>query len=314
MSRIVHLWCEMAPIDLNPVRSFVAVHETGSFSAAAQRLRVPRSTVSRAVAALEDAVGAVLFHRTTRTVTVTAEGKQLYDRVVVPLAGLEGAISDRREPGEEPSGTLRVTTTVDIGTMVLAEAVNRFSARYPAVAVQVRLTNSIVDLAREGFDLALRVAIGPRPSSSLVSRRVGTMVSQLYASPAYLARRGTPRSPEELRGLDWVAFPGAPPLHLTSGAAKIALHARTARITGDDVFFAREILRGGGGVGALPSYVAEDDVARGTLARVLPSWVAHLGALYLVLPGRAHLPARVTVFRDLLAEMLRQRPIGRTPG
>jgi DNA-binding transcriptional LysR family regulator len=216
----------MATIDLNLVRAFVTVHEAGSFSAAASRLGVPRSTVSRAVSALEDSLGVLLFHRTTRKVATTAAGLALFDRVAPPLATLDASLSDLPDREEEPSGTLRVTTTGDLGTAVLAEVVTRFTARYPDTQVEVHLSTDVVDLIRTGFDLALRISRGSLGDSSLIARKVGMVLFQLYASPSYLARRGTPRTPADLSERDWVAFRGAPALQLSTAKSKSIVAAR----------------------------------------------------------------------------------------
>ncbi len=298
MAGTCHLWCVPAPIDLNLVRAFAGVHETGSFSAAAERLGVPRSTVSRAVSALEQATGVLLFHRTTRKVTTTAAGVALFDRVAPSLSTLERSLSDLPDAVEAPTGTLRLTTSVDLGTTVLAEAVARFTARYPEARVEVHLGRAVVDLVREGFDLALRFAPGPLRDSSMVARKIGVVAMQLYASPAYLVRRGIPRSLAELQGHESVAL---------SGTRDSPLGA--ARIVCDDKFFAREVMRGGGGIGLLPSYLVDTDLASGTLVRVLPRWELRRGAVYLVQPGRKHVPARVIAFRALLVELFRQRPL-----
>lgn len=303
-----HLWCTMATIDLNLLRAFVTVYDTGSFSSAADRLGVPRSTVSRAVAALEESLGVLLFHRTTRKVSPSTAGTALYDRVVPSLAALEASLTDLPERNDAPSGILRVTATADIGTMVLAEVVTRFTSRYPGTQVQVHLTSKVVDLVRHSFDLAVRVAAGPLRDSSLVARKVGSLAIQLYASPAYLARRGVPRSPEDLQNHDVVGFHDAPPLILHNAGSKTVVDAKP-RVSGDDMFFVREVLKAGGGVGALPSFMADAEVTAGTLARVMPRWVSRTGNVYLVHPGRKHLPRKVTAFRDLLTEMLRQRPL-----
>lgn len=298
----------MAPIDLNPVRAFVAVYESGSFSAAALRLSVPRSTVSRAVAALEEAMGVRFFHRDTRNVAATAEGRQLYDRAAPALASLERALADQPQQQEGPTGTLRVTATADFATMVLTEAVTRFTARYPKTSVELHLTSRIVDLGREGFDAGIRVLGHGRRNSSLVARKLGSLALGLYAAPSFLARHPALRAPEDLRALDWVAFRGAPTLSLSTAKAKETVAPR-ARITCDDMFFAREAIRMGAGLGALPAFVAADDLTNGSLVRVLPSFTVETGGVYFVYPSKRLVPARVTVFRDLLLEVLRQRPL-----
>ena len=302
----------MATIDLNLVRAFIAVHDTGSFSNAAARLGVPRSTVSRAVAALEESLGILLFHRTTRKVSPTTASAALYDRVAPSLAALELSLSDLPEREKAPSGLLRVTTTVDLGAAVLAEAVTRFTTRYPSTQVEVHLTNKLVDLAAEGFDLALRVFVGPLRDSPLIARKVGTINLRLYASPAYVARRGAPRTPEELASYDWVGFVGTSPVYLTQPGSRTAVDVHT-RVASDDMSFLREVLKQGAGIGTLPSFAADADVAAGTLVRVLPQWVVTTGTVYLMHPGRKHVPRKVTAFRDLLTEMLRQRPLSAAP-
>jgi DNA-binding transcriptional LysR family regulator len=298
-----------APIDLNLLRAFAAVHDGGNFTAAAARLGVPRSTVSRAIAQLEDLLGVALFHRTTRSVAVTRDGTALHDRIAPALATLDAAVSELPDREEEPAGTVRITATVDLGTTLLAEVVTRYAARYPRTTVDVHLSNRLVDLARDGFDLALRVAPERRRrDSSLVGKRVGNVVVEVYAAPAYLARRGSPQVPEDLAEHDWLTYRGAERQVLTDGAHRAALGGRP-RITCDDMFFAREAARLGAGVAVLPAYLAGELVASGELVRVLPRWGSRLAEVWLVFPGRKHLPRRVTAFRDLVIEILRRRPL-----
>ncbi|MFZ5896123.1 MAG: LysR family transcriptional regulator [Myxococcota bacterium] len=297
-----------APIDLNLVRAFAAVYDTGSFSSAASRLGVPRSSVSRAVAALEESLGVVLFHRTTRRVTSSEEGKLLFERCAASLQSLEAALHEMPESREAPSGTLRLTSTVDLGSSVLADVVTRYSARYPRVRVELHLTSSVVDLVRDGFDAAMRISSSKLRGSNLIARKLGTLSIGLYAAPSYLARRGAPRTPAELEDHDWVGFHGAPSGKLLMGNSPSSMK-RQARIVCDDMFFMREALKNGCGVGAMPSFLADPEVAAGTLQRVLPRWLANTGTIYLVYPASKHVPLRVTAFRDLLVETLRQRPL-----
>ncbi len=297
-----------APIDLNLVRAFTAVYETGRFSTAGERLGVPRSTVSRAVAALEEATGLLLFQRTTRVVRPTAAGTALFERTASSLRTLENGLVDLPESDQVPTGVLRITATPDLAAAVLAEAATRFTARYPQTTVDFLLTPRVVDLTREGVDLGLRVVSRSLKSSSLVVRRVGTLSIQLYASPAYLARRGVPTSPADLANHDWVALRGVKSLPLSSASRTSKVDA-VPRIISDDMTMARELVRLGAGICWLPTFLVDADLAAGNLVRVLPRWSAPTGAVYLVHPTRRHVPARVTAFRDLLLETLRQRPI-----
>lgn len=298
----------MAPIDLNLLRAFVAVYDAGSFSGAASRLGVPRSTISRSVATLEDAVGAQLFHRTTRKVSTTAEGRALYDRTAPSLSVLARALSEVPRGQEQPTGTLRVTAPADLGRTLLADAATRFIARYPATKLELHLTNRVVDLVREGFDLALRISSRPLRDSSHIARKVGTIAMHLYAAPSYLARRGTPRSPEELTGHDLISLLGSGPQSLTSGEHRTTVTI-AGRIQVDDMLFTREVVRAGAGIAALPSFLAASELAQGTLVRVLPKWATDSGTVFLVHPEGKNLPARVTAFKLLLLELLRQHPL-----
>jgi DNA-binding transcriptional LysR family regulator len=155
--------------------------------------------------------------------------------------------------------------------------------------------------------LALRVSDGKRRSSSLLARKVGDMLVQVYASPAYLARRGAPRRPRDLGAYDWVSFAG--PRALSRLLDHRDLRTIEPRVTCPDAFFAREVLRTGGGVGLLPAFLADADLAAGTLVRVLPRWLLRTGTIYVVQPAGAHRPRRVTAFVELLLELLRQRPL-----
>lgn len=298
----------MTTIDLNLVRTFVAVHTAGSFSAAAARLGVPRSTVSRNMASLESALATRLFHRTTRNVSPTTAGAALFDRVAPSLLALEGSLSDVPEREKVPSGLLRVTSTSDLGSALLAEAAARFSARWPNANVEVHLSNAMIDLVRDGFDLALRVHVRPPASSTLVARKVGVIDLALYASPAYVARKGAPRAPEEIAAYDWVGFRGVPSVPIEGPSGKVVV-TPTVRIAADDQAFLIAAVKAGAGIGALAQYMAEADVATGALVRVLPKWTARVGYVYVVQPGKRHVPRKVTAFREVLAEVLRKSPI-----
>ncbi len=290
-------------MDLNLLGVFDAVARTSSFSAAAKELGIPKSSASRAVARLEAELGVQLLFRTTRRVSLSAAGTALYDRVTPLLRAMKDALGELPEREEAPSGTLRVTAPVDVGVLFLAEVVTRYTARHPAVSVDLHLTGRVVDLVGEGFDVALRVA-SRLADSSLVVRRAAPIVLYLYASPLYLARRGTPRTEGELDAHDWVAFRSGPQ-HLRVPGAPAA--GRSARIVCDDLLFLRDTVRAGAGVGLLPAVLAEPDVAAGSLVRIVPRLERQAGHLHIVTPGAKHVPRKVTAFRDLVLEVLKAR-------
>jgi len=291
--------------DLNLLAVFEAVARTASFSAAAKELGLPKSSVSRAVARLEADLGVQLLFRTTRHVAPSAAGTALYDRVAPLLGSIRAALGDMPEREEQPSGELRVTAPVDLGELFLSEVVTRYTARYPAVSVDLHLTGRVVDLVAEGFDVALRVA-AKLQDSTLVVRKAAPIVMQLFASPVYLARRGTPRSEADLDDHEWVAFRSGPQ-RLRVGEAKGGAPPAMprARIRCDDLLFVRDAVRAGAGLGLLATFVAEPDVAAGKLVRVLPRYERRAGYLHIVSPAAKHVPRKVTAFRDLVLDVLK---------
>ena len=295
-------------MDLNLLSIFVAVAETRSFSAAARRLEMPKSSVSRGVSSLEEHLGVRLLHRTTRQVTLSTAGTALFDQVAPLLGALEKSVTGMPELEQEPSGELRVTAAVDFGTTVLAELASRFMVRHPAVQVRVNVTNRVVDLVAEGFDLGFRISMAPLKDSSLMARKASPLGMQLFASPTYLARRGAPRTPHELASHEWVVFGGYQLLRLEGpdGATEIEVRGR---LICDDTSFAQAAVRAGVGIGVLPSFLAEADLAAGRLVRVLPEWKMRAGHHWIVWPGADHLPRKVTAFRDFVLEALKAKPL-----
>lgn len=286
-----------APIDVQLLVVFAAVAERSSFSRAATQLGLSKGTVSRSVATLESLLGVELLHRTTHQVALSTAGAALFERTREHLTALRRAVSDLPERDEAPSGLLRLTAPHDVGAMVLPAVLGAFSRRYPAVRFDVRLTNTHVDLVREGYDLAVRVATGPMKDSSLTARRVGRSTAGFFASPSYVARRGRPRQVGEERHT-WVLHPAVARL------AKVSVEA--VHFLVDDFFVVRDLLRDGVGVGLLPNFVARAALREGLLEELpvapLPSMSGDLVALY---PSGGRPPKKVVAFRDFLAEALR---------
>lgn len=290
-------------MDLNRLSVFEAVARTASFTAAARELGLPKSSVSRAIAGLEEELDVQLVVRTTRKVSLNAAGTALYDRIAPLLRQVGAALGEIPEREEAPSGVLRVTAPVDLGVLFLAEAVTRYTARYPGVTVELHLTGRVVDLVAEKFDLALRVS-RRLDDSTLIARKVASISFRLYASPVYLARRGTPRADADLAAHDWVVFKGGPQKLRPVGAREVVGVAGHERIVCDDLLFARDAVRAGAGVGLLPAFLAEPDVLSGALVRVLPRRELLAGHLHLVTPATKHVAPKVSAFRDLVAELV----------
>jgi DNA-binding transcriptional LysR family regulator len=292
----------MPDMDLNDVAAFVRVVENSGFAKAARELGVPTSTVSRAVARLEESVGVRLLHRTTRNLSVTSEGHAFHQRVAPLVRSLRDATRTLGSGGKEPEGLLRVTAPNDIGSAFLSEEVVRFAERYPLLHVELTLTNRKLNLVSEGLDIAVRA--GRLESSSLVARKIGTLQVELYASPTYAERARLPSNVGELSRHEIVAF-GARDgkisweLEGPRGAESVEL---ACRIGCDDYGFVRATLVAGGGIGLIPRMIAASEVATGRLVRVLPEYGVSGAALYVIYPSARQVPTKVSVFRDFLAK------------
>jgi len=295
----------MGTVELDQLSLFAAVAEASSFSAAAKRLRLPKSSVSRGVARLEGALDAQLLHRTTRQVSLSTAGAALYERVAPLLSSLRDAVGGLPERQEQPSGELRITAPNELGPWFLAELGARFVARYPAVRLDVHLTTRHVDLVAEGFDLALRGSPRLPKDSALTVRRLGPFQGRVYASPAYLARRGGPHGPNDLAKHEWVVFRGmSGPFRFDGPGGTVTVQPQ-GRVVADDFMFVREAVRAGAGVAVMDSLFAAKDVAEGRLVSLLPRHTVSAGALYLVYPTTRHLPRKVIAFRDMLLEVIK---------
>jgi len=261
-----------------------------------------RSSVSRGVAALEIELDVQLFTRSTRHVALTSAGANFYAQIAPQLASLSNAVAEVPERAGEASGELRISTSHDFAAIELPRIVAGFTRRYPRVHIDARITNRVVDLVAEGFDAVLRPRQGQLPDSSLIARKLGDAAANVYASPAYLARSGTPQTPEETTGHDWVVGPG--------GTHRgIPTPVRQPVVTGNDLLFVYECVKEGLGLGVLPNYMVRDDLITGSLVRVLPRLEQLSFSFFLIHPPLEHYPRKLSVFRDYLVEYFRTQPL-----
>lgn len=295
-------------MDLNLLSLFAAAAESTTFAEAARKLEVPRSSISRGVAALEAALGVQLFQRTTRRVGLTTPGSVLYAQIAPQLAALAGAITSVPETEREPSGAIKLSAPIDIGGIVLPPILASFVTRYRDIQIDVRLANRRVDLGAEGFDVALRVATARMPSSSLVARRLTPLEMQLYAAPVYLARNGAPRTARELADHDWVQFGSGklPPPFPTP--------TRRARVGGDDIHFVCQAVLAGIGIGLLPTFLCDAYVRDGHLVRVLPRLRGVSATLHFVHAPARHVPRKIAALRDYLIDHFASHPLAPRQG
>ncbi len=297
-----------AGVDLNALRVFVAVADAASFSAAAKKLNLPKWSVSRRVSELEAAMGVALLHRTTRHVTLSPAGVALRDRVAPLLLSLDQATSELPDLLGEPTGDVHISAPNYLGSAFLADAVTKFTERYPAVHVDLSLTSQPMDFAIEGFDIALRAAPARMKDSSLVARPACPIFAKLFASPEYLAKHGTPGLPGDLADHEWVTHRGVPSLQLESPDGNATFKPR-GRICSDDIFFTREAVRSGAGIGILPIFLVEKDVAAGRLVPVLPGYHNLAAYVYIIRPGTREVPRRVKILCEFLFEYLKAHPL-----
>ena len=294
--------------DLNDLYYFVKVVEHGGFTQAGRALDVPKSTLSRRVAALEAQHDVRLLQRTTRHFAVTETGREFYERCLAVLVEADAAreVIERRHA--EPRGIVRVSCPTALLEYRVSTLIARFMAIHPAVQVHLEATNRRVDLLSEGFDLALRVRFPPLEDSDLVMRILGDSPQRLVAAPQWLHGRPVPTAPAELAGepsLDW----GPARHHVWQLVGPNGEHAQLRhhpRYISDDMHALRDAAIHGVGIVQLPCMVVDDDLRDGTLIDVLPGWAPKGGVIHAVFPSRRGLLPRVRLLIDFLAEHIRK--------
>jgi len=286
-----------SPPDLNDLPVFALVAEAGSFTASADRIGSSKAQVSLQVRRLERALGLELFHRTTRRVTLTEAGATLLATCVPHVRKAMDALTQTSAGTAELSGTLRISSTVDHAAHTLGRHVIEFSALHPKVAIDLRSSDRVVDLVREGIDVAFRM--GWLPDSSLRATKLGHFEQILAASPEYIRNAGLPRHPDDLASHDWVALTLlASPLtwKFTDARMRATTVRVQARLRTDNPGTLRTLLEAGAGVSVLDEPGARSALAEGRLVRLLPKWKLPDGGLYAVFPPGRHLPPLVQAF------------------
>jgi DNA-binding transcriptional LysR family regulator len=293
----------MTTIDLNRIAVFVRVVQAGSFTRAAQALGLPVSSVSRAVANLEEELAVRLLHRTTRKLSVTESGRQFFERMQAVIAETEEATLAVSGLAGEPRGLVRVTAPFNPAQR-LPQIMAKILQRYPGLTIDLDLTHRRVDLVEEGVDLAIRA--GVLQDSSLVARRIADSELGLFAAPSYLERQGRPRRLADLARhscLEYRGRAGKLPWRF-SGPKGDESVAVSGPIVCNDMIFLRNSVLAGVGISLLPIQLMRPAVEAGEAERVLPRHAFDGGGMYLVWHSRRLLPARVVAVRDMLLEEL----------
>jgi len=286
------------------MRMYIAVVDGGSFAAAADRLDISRAMVSKQIQKLETHLGTRLMNRTTRRLSLTETGRGFYERSVQIMSDVDEAEQVAGQLTSKPQGVLRVTIPLSYGQHRLGAIMGEYSQAYPQVQLDISLSDRKVDLIEDGFDLAVR--IGTMAQSDLIARKIGSVRSIVCASPAYLARRGTPTTPAELSahaclgytltgsGADWR-------IEGPDGLVTIPISGPIKADNGDII---RQAALCGAGIVFQPHFIVDDDIASGKLVRILPQWQSEDLGVYAVYPSRKHVSAKVRTFADFLARAL----------
>ncbi|MHC5351101.1 LysR family transcriptional regulator [Pseudomonas sp. A46] len=282
------------------MRVFVVVVEAGGFSAAAQRLNIAKSVVSRRMGGLERHLECRLFNRTTRRLSLTETGLDYFERAQRILGDLAEAEEATRSLQTELRGRLRLAAPMSFGLKYLTPALNAFMQAHPGLEVELDLNDRYVDLVNEGYDLTLR--IGRLPDSTLVARELGPCPHAVCASPGYLADHGTPRVPEDLREHQVLGYKNRASgsqwqFRVEGEWRSVVVRPRLIVNNGEALVQAAV---DGLGLVSLPRFLLEENLAAGRLIEVLADYPLPASQIYAVCPPGRRLPAKVRAFIDFL--------------
>jgi LysR family transcriptional regulator for bpeEF and oprC len=295
---------------LQAMEVFVQVVDAGGFTRAAEVLQLPKATVSTLIQGLETALSVKLLHRTTRHVSVTADGAAYYERCLRILADVREAEESLSRTRLSPSGRLRVDAPTGLSSEILVPALPDFFQRYPDIQLELGCSDRPVDLIEEGVDCAVRG--GALQDSTLIARRIGVLNFATCASPGYLARYGTPQHPHDLRHHRCVNYFSSKTGKIydwdfTRDGERIQVPMPGVIAVNDSNAYVRAGLAGLGIV-QVTDYLLDGHVASGSLVQVLPDWVTDPIPVHIVYPQNRHLSAKVRVFVEWASELFAAHP------
>jgi DNA-binding transcriptional LysR family regulator len=275
--------------------------ELRSFAGAATELALSKATVSKAVSRLEERLGARLFNRTSRRLALTDAGQQLSERAARLLSDGEALENEALAQSVTPRGLVRLAVPMTFGLKAIAPILPKFLEQYPDIAIDLHLSDAMVDLIGEGFDAGLRIA--SLPDSSLIARRLCAMPRHTVASPAYLKRYGRPTHPMHLArhkclGYAYLSTPGVWQYTNSAGEQASVRPAGPLRVNNGEALM--PALLAGLGIADLPDFIVGDAIASGEVEVILKDWKQTEGAVHLVMPSGGPRPARVEVLADFL--------------
>ena len=303
----------MSELDANDLLLFGRVAETGSFTRAAERTRLPKSTVSRRIAALERRLGERLIHRSTRKLTITEFGASLLEHARAVATEVDGALALTQHRQVKPSGRLRVSLPADLASIALPAMLSDFVREHPTIVLELDLSPRRVDLIGESFDLAVRMG-EPREGSQFTVRKLADMAAGLYASSEYLKQVGAPTQPTELldvHGLMMVSLEGEArdwTLQRGPGGAGGQWRGRPHRYSmANSPAVLMRMAQAGFGVVSLPDFIVREAQRQRSLVRVLPEWSLASSSCWAIFPERRLMPQRTRAFLDALVGFMSSR-------
>lgn len=290
-------------MDFNAALVFVRVIQAGSFSKAARQFEMPVSTVSAKVAALEKSLGVSLINRTTRRLRLTDPGEVFFKHAVRAVSELQTAQTLTQEIQEGVHGKVRITAPVEVGMTSLADCVADFMAKSPSVQVELVLTDRLVDLVGEGFDIAIR--IGELKDSTLIAKRIGTSGTQLYAGAGYLKKAPPIKRPADLVEHSCLIFTNAftGDWSLEKGQQSQKIPVKTA-FSANNLITIHRLTVQNRGVALLPAFLCQDDVEKKRLVPVLEGWATRRYPVHILYPQQSFVPKSTRALIDHLSESL----------
>ncbi len=285
------------------MRVFNAVASHGNFAAAARDLGMSTSSVSRHVMELEDELGVRLLNRTTRRLSLTEQGRQYHDRSTGILDDLDDLNSITQDSQEKPTGRLRVTASLTLGESWIVPLLPRFYEQYPDIVIILDISDRVVDLVEEGFDVGIRS--GDLKESSMISRKLMEVKYIACASPGYCDTNGMPRELKELASHRCIQY-SHPAQEWETWWFDLKGKEHRVEIEGiivvNNTWAVRDLMINGMGIGYVPDYVVERDIEKGRLVRIFSDYDASVDPVHVVYPHKRHLTTKIRAFVDFLVD------------
>lgn len=293
-------------MDFNEVAIFIKVIQKGSFTGAALALEMPKSTVSTKISNLEKRLGTSLITRSTRKIRLTPAGEAFFLRSTKAIDEITAAELAVRSENVEPQGRFRITAPVDIGNTILPSLTALFLKKFPKVQFDILLTDRRIDFLEDEVDLAIRA--GQLKDSSLIAKKVGEVVFQIYASPKYLKDNGEPSTLKELSSHSCVHFT---PISIDGWQLKNGKRSAAVllprKIVVNNMSLAHSLALEGAGIALLPSFLCEPEIKTGKLIPILQEWTSEIAPMHFVYPSQKYVPPVIRAFIELSSVTLRNR-------